>query len=108
MTLWEDYSEAEQAIWLYANVLKAQVPIGEPTVLSHKLISECEAALSPQQQRTYIRYLSSDIATQTYAGLTDAEQLSEETSDRFYFNFLRTPVKLRAERLWNVVASFAP
>lgn len=108
MTLWEEYSEAEQAIWLYTNVLHKPVPIGELAVINYELVSACEAALSPAHQRTYVRYLSSDIATKTYAGLTDAEQVSEETSDKFYFNFLRVPLNLRAERIWNVVASFAP
>jgi len=110
ITRWEDMLEQERVIYLLVNVMGyAEIPLElEIPKIDLEFVSQCEAKLNQDQMRAYIKYLSSDVALKTYAGLTDEEQVSAETADRFYFNFLTLPADLRAERLWNVFANYAP
>jgi hypothetical protein len=109
-TRWEDMLEQEKVIYLLVNALgyeEIPVDLDLPSI-DLNFVAQCEAKLNNAQMRTYVKYLSSDVALKTYAGLSDEEQVSAETADRFYFNFLTLPADLRAERLWNVLASYAP
>jgi hypothetical protein len=113
VTQWHEYNTAEKIAWLCHNVLRSE---NHATVDSDYVrpeydgafIGRCEAELSPSQRTTYIKYISSAIAEQTYAGMTDAETQLESTSELFYWNYMRAPVDLRGRCLWNVVAKFAP
>lgn len=108
VTQWHEYSNEEKVAWLLANVLNDLSPTEVPTPYDLNLIARCEAKLNEEQRRLYVKYMNSDIAIITYNGLSDEECRSQETSDRFYWNYATAPLDLRGRIIWNVVADFAP
>lgn len=108
VTQWHEYSDEEKVAWLMQFVLQNTEPREPRTVYDLNLIAECEAKLTEEQRRLYIKYMSSDVALITYAGKTDEECQTQEVSDQFYWNFSTAPLDLRGRIIWNVVADFAP
>ena len=108
VTQWHEYSDEEKVAWLMQFVLQDTKPREPRAVYDLNLIAECEAKLTEEQRRLYIKYMSSDVALITYAGKTDEECQMQEVSDQFYWNFATAPLDLRGRIIWNVVADFAP
>lgn len=108
---WHDYTEVEKILWLKHNVLKLGAVVSDDHVQDRYdmvLVNRCEQALTQEQRDQYIKYMNSDIALLTYTGLSDEEQQSEATADKFYWNYLTAPHDLRARCIWNVVMDYAP
>lgn len=111
VTQWHEYSDEEKRAWLMLHVLKEGGVVPEDHVQPNYdmvLVNRCEQALTESQRELYIKYMNSDIAIKTYSGLSDAEQQTNATADKFYWNYLTAPHDLRARCIWNVVADFAP
>lgn len=108
---WHDYTEVEKILWLKQNVLKLGQVVPDDHVQDSYdmlLVNKCEQALDQSQRDLYIKYMNSDIALRTYHGLSEEEQVSDATSDKFYWNYLTAEHDLRARCIWNVVMDYAP
>lgn len=111
ITQWHEYNDQEKLAWLMAHVIQGATIVAE----DHQqpkydllFIRQCEQTLDAAQRKLYMRYMNSAIANLTYDGLSDEEQQSDETSDKFYWNYLTADHDLRGRCIWNVVADFAP
>lgn len=111
ITQWHDYIDEEKLAWLKHNVLKRELVVADDHVQDRYdmvLVNKCEQALTQVQRDQYIKYMNSDIALRTYKGMSDEEAQSEETADKFYWNYLTADHDLRARCIWNVVMDYAP
>jgi hypothetical protein len=100
--IWDEMSKVERL-----DYLSRKFGIGFEAIDSNTC-HRCELRLTPEQQKQYTDYVSSEVSAITYEGMTPAEISSPSVADKYYWNMLSLSPDIRAKFLWHTVEGYAP
>lgn len=104
MVHYNDMTEAERIEYLNKHLLGSRATA---TQLDDNFIRLCTDALSPEDQKVFVKYMDMEVAAVTYPrDCSDEEAAQPHYSQKFFFTYATAPVDVVARILWHVAARY--